>query len=50
MGPTKVFKTIYSHPNSIRGRFGLTDTRNATHGSGNYLICISNLCVEIFLI
>ncbi|XP_037025542.1 nucleoside diphosphate kinase 6 [Bradysia coprophila] len=33
MGPTKVFKTIYSHPDSIRGQFGLTDTRNACHGS-----------------
>lgn len=33
MGPTKVFKTIYSHPDSIRGQFGLSDTRNACHGS-----------------
>ena len=33
MGPTKVFKTIYEEPNSIRARFGTTDTRNATHGS-----------------
>jgi len=33
MGPTKVFKTRYSHPESIRGRFGLTDTRNCSHGS-----------------
>lgn len=33
MGPTKVFKTIFTHPESIRGRFGLTDTRNACHGS-----------------
>ncbi len=33
MGPTKVFKTVYSEPESIRGRFGLTDTRNCTHGS-----------------
>lgn len=33
MGPTKVFKTIFSHPESIRGQFGLTDTRNACHGS-----------------
>lgn len=33
LGPTKVFKTIYSHPESIRGLFGLTDTRNACHGS-----------------
>lgn len=33
MGPTKVFKTVFEAPNSIRGRFGLTDTRNCTHGS-----------------
>ena len=33
MGPTKVFSTRYSHPDSVRGRFGLTDTRNVSHGS-----------------
>ena len=33
MGPTKVLKAIYERPDSIRGRYGLTDTRNATHGS-----------------
>ncbi|KAH9422182.1 Nucleoside diphosphate kinase 6 [Dermatophagoides pteronyssinus] len=33
MGPTKVFKTRLEQPNTIRGIFGLTDTRNATHGS-----------------
>lgn len=33
LGPTKVFKTIFSHPDSIRGQFGLSDTRNACHGS-----------------
>ena len=33
MGPTKVFKTKYSDPETIRGQFGLTDTRNSTHGS-----------------
>lgn len=33
MGPTKVFKTVYECPNSLRGRFGLTDTRNSMHGS-----------------
>ncbi len=34
MGPTKVFKTIYEQPETIRGTYGTTDTRNATHGSG----------------
>nr|XP_040225157.2 nucleoside diphosphate kinase 6 [Anopheles coluzzii] len=33
MGPTKVLKSVYSHPACIRSCFGLTDTRNATHGS-----------------
>ncbi|XP_077285070.1 nucleoside diphosphate kinase 6-like [Arctopsyche grandis] len=33
LGPTQVYKAVYSHPNSIRGQFGLTDTRNAAHGS-----------------
>lgn len=33
LGPTKVFKTVYTHPDSIRGLFGLSDTRNVCHGS-----------------
>lgn len=33
MGPTKVFKTMYEQPKTIRGQFGTSDTRNATHGS-----------------
>lgn len=33
MGPTKVYKTKYEAPDTIRGMFGLTDTRNSTHGS-----------------
>ena len=33
LGPTKVFQTVFQAPNSIRGRFGLTDTRNCAHGS-----------------
>lgn len=36
MGPTKVYQSQFSHPETIRGCFGLTDTRNAVHGSGNY--------------
>ena len=36
MGPTKVFKTQFEAPDSIRGQFGLSDTRNATHGSGGH--------------
>lgn len=33
MGPTKVFRARFNSPASIRGQFGLTDTRNTTHGS-----------------
>lgn len=33
MGPTKVYKAQFEASNSIRGKYGLTDTRNATHGS-----------------
>ncbi|XP_045476575.1 nucleoside diphosphate kinase 6 [Harmonia axyridis] len=33
MGPTKVYKAQFDQPHSIRGEFGLSDTRNATHGS-----------------
>ena len=32
-GPTKVFKTRYEQPETIRGIYGLTDTRNSAHGS-----------------
>lgn len=38
MGPTKVFRARYTSPASIRGQFGLTDTRNTTHGSGRECI------------
>lgn len=34
MGPTRVFRARHMAPDSIRGSFGLTDTRNTTHGSG----------------
>ncbi|XP_048190502.1 nucleoside diphosphate kinase 6 isoform X1 [Perognathus longimembris pacificus] len=33
MGPTRVFRAHHIAPDSIRGSFGLTDTRNTTHGS-----------------
>ncbi|XP_039311467.1 nucleoside diphosphate kinase 6 isoform X2 [Solenopsis invicta] len=33
MGPTKVYQAQYSAQDTIRGTFGLSDTRNATHGS-----------------
>ncbi|XP_066533661.1 nucleoside diphosphate kinase 6 [Hoplias malabaricus] len=33
MGPTKVYRARYTTPNSMRAQYGLTDTRNTTHGS-----------------
>lgn len=33
MGPTKVYKAIFTNPDTIRAKFGLSDTRNACHGS-----------------
>lgn len=33
LGPTRVYKTVYSHPESIRSLYGLSDTRNVCHGS-----------------
>ncbi|CAL8316211.1 unnamed protein product [Merluccius merluccius] len=33
MGPTKVFQAKHTSPATIRAQYGLTDTRNTTHGS-----------------
>lgn len=33
LGPTKVTRSQYEAPDSIRGSFGLSDTRNVAHGS-----------------
>ena len=33
MGPTKVYRGVYTEPESLRALFGLTDTRNGLHGS-----------------
>lgn len=32
IGPTHVFKTQWTHPESLRARYGLSDTRNGFHG------------------
>lgn len=53
MGPTKVYKTKYEAPHTIRGMFGLTDTRNSTHGSGKInirLYCTSLFTAYLFII
>lgn len=33
IGKANVYRTIYNDPDCLRSRFGLTDTRNAVHGS-----------------
>lgn len=43
MGPTRVFRARHVAPDSIRGRFGLTDTRNTTHGSGEAASCVHRI-------
>ena len=43
MGPTRVFRACHMAPDSIRGRFGLTDTRNTTHGSGEAASCVHRI-------
>ncbi|XP_038600614.1 nucleoside diphosphate kinase 6 isoform X2 [Tachyglossus aculeatus] len=37
LGPTKVFRARHEAPDSIRGSYGLTDTRNTVHGSERWL-------------
>ncbi|CAH1398936.1 unnamed protein product [Nezara viridula] len=34
MGPTRALDAQYTQPTSLRGLYGLSNTRNATHGSG----------------
>jgi len=48
MGPTKTFRSQYEAPTSIRGSFGLTDTRNSTHGSGNNSIVMISFKMKSF--
>lgn len=36
LGPTKAIQAQYTAPDSIRGKYGLSDTRNAAHGAGNF--------------
>ena len=43
MGPTRVFRACHMAPDSIHGRFGLTDTRNTTHGSGEAASCVHRI-------
>nr|CAG4647536.1 EOG090X0HUX [Megafenestra aurita] len=43
MGPTKTFRAQYSASSSIRGSFGLTDTRNCTHGSDSLASAVKEI-------
>ncbi|XP_072003720.1 nucleoside diphosphate kinase 6 [Engystomops pustulosus] len=43
MGPTKVYRSRITAPDTIRGHLGLTDTRNTTHGSDS----VESACREI---
>lgn len=35
LGPTSVYKGQFEDPYCLRGIFGISDTRNVAHGSGN---------------
>lgn len=41
MGPTKSHVARATAPHTIRGMFGVSDTRNSTHGSGTTTIHIT---------
>jgi len=43
MGPTKVYKAQHEAPESLRARFGLTDTRNACHGSDSSVSALKEI-------
>ncbi|XP_043297782.1 nucleoside diphosphate kinase 6-like [Cervus canadensis] len=45
MGPTRVFRARHVAPDSIRGSFGLTDTRNTTHGSDSVVSASREIAV-----
>nr|CAG4635175.1 EOG090X0HUX [Alona affinis] len=43
MGPTKTFRAQNEVPCTIRGTFGLTDTRNCTHGSDSNISALKEI-------
>ncbi|XP_034479625.1 nucleoside diphosphate kinase 6 [Drosophila innubila] len=45
MGPTKVFKAVYSQPDCIRALYGLSDTRNACHGSDSEVAALREISI-----
>ncbi|KAG8238612.1 hypothetical protein J437_LFUL017739 [Ladona fulva] len=54
LGPTKVYQAKVENPTSIRALYGVTDTRNAAHGSDSLLESIDSaakigiVCPHIF--
>ncbi|KAI9590407.1 nucleoside diphosphate kinase 6 [Glossina fuscipes] len=45
MGPTKVFKAVHAHPGCIRALYGLSDTRNACHGSDSKTAALKEIAI-----
>ncbi|ALC49798.1 nmdyn-D6 [Drosophila busckii] len=45
MGPTKVFRAVYSEPDCIRALYGLSDTRNACHGSDSEASALREIAI-----
>jgi len=45
IGPTKVSKTIYENPGTLRHDYGLSDTRNGFHGSDSIDNAFSELSI-----
>lgn len=50
MGPTKVYRARYTSPSTIRAQYGLTDTRNTTHGSGTPWLKKDKKSVNIYTV
>ena len=39
IGPTHVYKAQWLHPETLRARYGMSDTRNGFHGAPAFLLC-----------
>ncbi|XP_023179246.2 nucleoside diphosphate kinase 6 [Drosophila hydei] len=45
MGPTKVFRAVYTEPECLRSLYGLSDTRNACHGSDSTVSALREIAI-----
>lgn len=43
IGPTKAYRTAWEQPHTLRGEFGLGDTRNGFHGSDSIASALAEL-------